>query len=164
MLGPQKVGKEVPFSFTFGNMKYVWTSEDQEIFEELKNKVDVRTEKRKWESWLFLYLREEHDHVFWPSNVLELKEVKEEIRRIRKENLLSSKSEEDVELLKNAEFVKEYDLYLGNLEVDSLVEVVNKDIKTRINRLCRMISSTKNKVGYNFWFSVLHECYRAVVQ
>ncbi|MGC9014831.1 MAG: hypothetical protein ACP5KW_10700 [Thermoproteota archaeon] len=152
-LGLQKVGEEVPFPFTFGNLKYVWSNEDQRIFEELKNKVEVRIEKRIWRG-KFLYLKEEHEHVFWPPDALELKEVKGEIRRV-KEGILSSKDEKDVELLKNAVFIRDNELYLGNLEMEELVEKVNEDIKARINRLRRMISSIKREVGPRFWFSLV---------
>ncbi|MGB9895534.1 MAG: hypothetical protein ACPLN2_06500 [Thermoproteota archaeon] len=153
MLGLQKVGEDVPFPFTFGNLKYVWSNEDQRIFEELKNKVEVRIEKRIWRG-KFLYLKEEHEHVFWPPDALELKEVKGEIRRV-KEGILSSKDEKDVELLKNAVFIRDNELYLGNLEMEELVEKVNEDIKARINRLRRMLSSIKREVGPRFWFSLV---------
>ncbi|NHV07209.1 MAG: hypothetical protein HA495_07715, partial [Thaumarchaeota archaeon] len=105
MLGPQRVGEEVPFPFTFGKLKLAWSEEDQRIFEELKSKVEIRLEKRKW-SWP--PYEGEQTYVFWSAKVLDLEEVKEEIKKIEGGKLLSSKDKSDVGLLKNVELVKDY--------------------------------------------------------
>jgi hypothetical protein len=157
MLGPQKVGEEVPFPFTFGKLKLVWSEEDQRIFEELKSKVEIRLEKRKW-SWP--PYEGEQTYVFWSAKVLDLEEVKEEIERIRKGKLLSSKDKNDVELLKNVELVKDYGRRLKiksaseEQRIRSMVRTTSKDIKVHVDELYKKINDIRNQVGDNFLFSL----------
>jgi hypothetical protein len=157
MLGPQKVGEEVPFPFTFGKLKLIWSEEDQRIFEELKSKVEIRLEKREW-SWP--PYEGEQTYVFWSAKVLDLEEVKEEIERIRKGKLLSSKDKNDVELLKNVELVKDYGRRLKiksaseEQRVRSMVRTTSKDIKVHVGELCKKIDDVRNQVGDNFLFSL----------
>jgi len=157
MLGPQKVGEEVPFPFTFGKLKLVWSEEDQRIFEELKSKVEIRLEKRKW-SWL--PYRGEQTYVFWSAKVLDLEEVKEEIERIEEGKLLSSKDKNDVELLKNVELVKDYGRRLKiksaseEQRIKSMVRTTSKDMKVHVGELCKKINDIRNQVGDNFLFAL----------
>jgi len=157
MLGPQKVGEEVPFPFTFGKLKLIWSEEDQRVFEELKSKVEIRLEKRKW-SWL--PYKGEQTYVFWSAKVLYLEEVKEEIERIEKGRLLSSKDKNDVELLKNVELVKDYGRRLKikstseEQRIRSMVRTTNRDIKVHVDELCKKINDVRNQVGDNFLFSL----------
>jgi hypothetical protein len=157
MLGPQKVGEEVPFPFTFGKLKLIWSEEDQRIFEELKSKVEIRLEKREW-SWP--PYEGEQTYVFWSAKVLDLEEVKEEIERIRKGKLLSSKDKSDVELLKNVELVKDYGRRLKiksaseEQRIRSMVRTTSKDIKVHVGELCKKINDIRNQVGDNFLFSL----------
>jgi len=157
MLGPQKVGEEVPFPFTFGKLKLVWSEEDQRIFEELKSKVEIRLEKRKW-SWP--PYEGEQTYVFWSAKVLDLEEVKEEIERVKEGKLLSSKDKNDVELLKNVELVKDYGRRLKiksaseEQRIKSMVRTTSKDIKVHVGELCKKINDIRNQVGDNFLFSL----------
>ncbi|MGC8578385.1 MAG: hypothetical protein ACP5M7_10390, partial [Thermoproteota archaeon] len=132
MLGPQEVGDES--LFTFKKAGWTWSSEDQRIFEELKSKVETRTEKRKWSR---LPYKGEQDHVFWSAEVLELKEVREEIKTVRKGKLFSSEDKDDVELLESA-------------------RLTNKDIKFYIDKLCKTINDIKKKVGSSFLFALTY--------
>ncbi|MGC8935509.1 MAG: hypothetical protein ACP5LN_10160, partial [Thermoproteota archaeon] len=132
MLGPQEVGDES--LFTFKKAGWTWSSEDQRIFEELKNKVETRIEKRKWSR---LPYKGEQDHVFWSAEVLELKEVREEIKTVRKGKLFSSEDKDDVELLESA-------------------RLTNKDIKFYIDKLCKTINDIKKKVGSSFLFALTY--------
>ena len=157
MLGPQKVGEEVPFPFTFGKLKLVWSEEDQRIFEELKSKVETRIEKREWGSSPY---RGEQTYVFWSAKVLDLEEVKEEIKKIEGGKLLSSKDKNDVELLKNVELVKDYGRRLKiksaseEQRVRSMVRATSRDMKVRVGELCKKINDVRNQVGDNFLFSL----------
>jgi len=157
MLGPQKVGEEVPFPFTFGKLKLVWSEEDQRIFEELKSKVETSIEKREWSRRVY---RGEQTHVFWSAKVLDLEEVKEEIERIEGGKLLSSKDKNDVELLKNVELVKDYGVkqkiksVSEEQRIRSMVRVTSRDMKVHVNELCKKIDDVRNQVGDNFLFSL----------
>ena len=157
MLGPQKVGEEVPFPFTFGKLKLVWSEEDQRIFEDLKSKVETRIEKREWSRRAY---RGEQTYVFWHSKVLELKEVEEEIEKIRKGKLLSSKDKNDIELLKNVELVKDYGVKQKiksaseEQRINSMVRTTSRDIKVNINEFCETINDIRNQVGDDFLFSL----------
>jgi hypothetical protein len=157
MLGPQKVGEEVPFPFTFGKLKLVWSEEDQRVFEELKSKVETRIEKREWSRRAY---EGEQTHVFWSAKVLDLEEVKEEIERIKEGKLLSSKDKNDVELLKNVEFVKDYGRRLKiksaseEQRIKSMVRTTSRDMKVRVGELCKKINDVRNQVGDNFLFSL----------
>jgi hypothetical protein len=156
MLGPQKVGEEVPFPFTFGKLKSVWSEEDQRIFEELKSKVETRIEKREWSRRAY---RGEQTYVFWSAKVLGLEEVKEEIKKIEGGKLLSSKDKNDVELLKNVELVKGYGERLKiksaseEQRVRSMVRATSRDMKVHVGELCKKINDIRNQVGDNFLFS-----------
>jgi|GEM_PF-907425 hypothetical protein len=165
--GPQKVGEGVPFPFGFGKFKWIWSEEDQRIFEELKSKVETRIEKREW---ICSSYKGEQIHVFWYSKVLELKEVEEEIEKIRKGKLLSSDNEKDAELIKDEEFIKNYEkkmlvkdykkkLKTKNIPEDErikiLAEAINEDVKVRINRFCKNIKKVKDKVGDDFYLSLI---------
>jgi hypothetical protein len=156
--GPQKVGEGVPFPFGFGKFKWTWSEEDQRIFEELKSKVETRIEKREWSHPPY---EGEQTHVFWHSKVLELKEVEEEIKKIRDEKLLSSDNEKDVELIKDEEVVRihEKKLKTKNISEDekikSLAEVINEDIKVQIDKLCESIEKVKDKVVDDFYFGLV---------
>jgi hypothetical protein len=157
MLGPQKVGEEVPFPFTFGKLKLVWSEEDQRIFEELKSKVEIRLEKREWH---WTPYEGEQTYVFWSVKVLDLEEVKEEIERVKEGKLLSSKDKNDVELLKNVELVKDYGRRLKiksaseEQRVRSMVRTTSRDIKVHVGELCKKINDIRNQVGDNFLFSL----------
>jgi len=157
MLGPQKVGEEVPFPFTFGKLKLVWSEEDQRIFEELKSKVEIRLEKREWH---WTPYEGGQTCVFWSAKVLDLEEVKEEIERVKEGKLLSSKDKNDVELLKNVELVKDYGRRLkikGTSEeqrIRSMVRATSRDIKVHVGELCKKINDIRNQVGDNFLFSL----------
>ena len=147
MLGPQKVGEEVPFPFTFGKLKLVWSEEDQRIFEELKSKVETRIEKREWH---WTPYRGEQTYVFWSAKVLDIEE----------EKLLSSKDKNDVELLKNVELVKDYGRRLKiksaseEQRIKSMVRTTSRDMKVRVGELCKKINDIRNQVGDNFLFSL----------
>jgi hypothetical protein len=136
--GPQKVGEGVPFPFGFGKFKWTWSEEDQRIFEELKSKVETRIEKREWSQPPY---EGEQTHVFWHSKVLELKEVKEEIEKIKNGKLLSSDNEKDVELIKDEEVVRTYEkkLKTKNISEDekikSLAEVINVHLFSSVSVL-----------------------------
>jgi len=157
MLGPQKVGEEVPFPFTFGKLKLVWSEEDQRIFEDLKSKVETRIEKRDWGSSPY---RGEQTYVFWSAKVLDLEEVKEEIERVKEGKLLSSKDKSDVELLKNVELVKDYGRRLKiksaseEQRVRSMVRATSRDMKVHVGELCKKINDIRNQIGDNFLFSL----------
>jgi hypothetical protein len=157
MLGPQKVGEEVPFPFTFGKLKLVWSEEDQRIFEELKSKVEIRLEKREWH---WTPYEGEQTYVFWSAKVLDIEEVKEEIERVKEGKLLSSKDKNDVELLKNVELVKGYGERLKikstseEQRVRSMVRATSRDMKVRVGELCKKINDVRNQVGDNFLFSL----------
>jgi competence protein ComGF len=157
MLGPQKVGEEVPFPFTFGKLKLIWSEEDQRIFEELKSKVETRIEKREWD---WSPYRGEQTYVFWSAKVLDLEEVKEEIERVKEGKLLSSKDKNDVELLKNVELVKDYGRRIKiksaseEQRVRSMVRTTSRDMKVRVGELCKKINDVRNQVGDNFLFSL----------
>jgi hypothetical protein len=156
--GSQKVGEEVPFPFGFGKFKWIWSEEDQKVFEELKSKVETRIEKREW-SWV--PYEGEQMHIFWHSKVLELKEVKEEIEKIRNGKLLSSDDEKDVELLKDEEVVRTYEKKLKTKNISeeekikSLAEITNEDVKVQIDRFCEKINKVKDKVEDDFYFSLI---------
>jgi hypothetical protein len=156
--GPQKVGEGVPFPFGFGKFKWTWSEEDQRVFEELKSKVETRIEKREWR---WAPYKGEQTHVFWHSKVLELKEVKEEIEKIKKGKLLSSDDEKDVELLKDEEVVRIYEkkLKTKNISEDekikSLAEIINEDVKVQIDRFCENINKVKDKVRADFYFGLV---------
>lgn len=156
--GPQKVGEGVPFPFGFGKFKWTWSEEDQRIFEELKSKVETRIEKREWSQHAY---RGEQTHVFWHSKVLELKEVEEEIEKIKNGKLLSSDNEKDVELIKDEEVVRTYEkkLKTKNISEDekikSLAEVINEDVKVHIDRFCESIEKVKDKVRSDFYFGLV---------
>ena len=156
--GPQKVGEGVPFPFGFGKFKWVWSEEDQRIFEELKSKVETRIEKREWR---WKSYKGEQMHVFWHSKVLELKEVEEEIEKIRSGKLLSSDDEKDVELIKDEEVVRIYEkkLKTKNISEDekikTLAEIINKDVKVQIDRFCENINKVKDKVRDDFYFGLV---------
>ncbi|MGC9203120.1 MAG: hypothetical protein ACP5HX_10695, partial [Thermoproteota archaeon] len=79
----------------------------------------------------------EQDHVFWSAEVLELKEVKEEIKIVRKGKLFSSEDKDDVELLESA-------------------RLTNKDIKFYVDKLCKTINNVKKQVGSNFLFALTY--------
>ena len=156
--GPQKVGEGVPFPFGFGKFKWAWSEEDQRVFEELKSKVETRIEKREWR---WAPYKGEQTHVFWNSKVLELKEVEEEIEKIRRGKLLSSDDEKDVELLKDEEVVRIYEkkLKTKNISEDekikSLAEIINEDVKVQIDRFCENINKVKDKVRADFYFGLV---------
>ncbi|NHV06979.1 MAG: hypothetical protein HA495_06535 [Thaumarchaeota archaeon] len=157
MLGPQKVGEEVPFPFTFGKLKSVWSEEDQRIFEELKSKVETKIEKREWSQPPH---EGEQTYVFWSAKVLDLEEVKEEIERAKEGKLLSSKDKNDIELLKNVELVKDYGVKQKiksaseEQRIKSMVRTTSRDIKVNINEFCETINDIRNQVGDDFLFSL----------
>jgi len=162
MLGSQKVGEEVPFPFTFGKLKWKWSEEDQRIFEELKSKVEIRLEKKIWKPLkLFHIIKRERTHVFWSAKVLDLEEVKEEIKKIEEGKLLSSKDKSDVELLKNVELVKYYGRRLKiksaseEQRIRSMVRTVSRDIKVNINEFYETINDIRNQVGDDFYFGFI---------
>ncbi len=159
MLGPQRIGKDVSFPFTFGKLKWTWSNEDQEVFEELKDKVEVRTERRTWKTTSIDYLREEQAHIFWPIKILELEEVREEVERARNEKLFSSKDEMDVELLKNVELIKDIGEGLKSKSVSEkrrivfLIKKTNRDVKVQMNKFYEILNDVKNQIRDNFWFA-----------
>jgi hypothetical protein len=156
--GPQKVGEGVPFPFGFGKFKWTWSEEDQRIFEELKSKVETRIEKREWR---WAPYKGEQMHVFWNSKVLELKEVEEEIEKIRNGKLLSLDNEKDVELIKDEEVVRAYKKKLetknisDDEKIKSLIEVINEDVRVHIDQLYEKIEKVKDKVGDDFYFGLV---------
>ncbi|MGC9203295.1 MAG: hypothetical protein ACP5HX_11585 [Thermoproteota archaeon] len=153
MLGPQKVGERIFLPYAFGKLKWTWTSEDQRIFEELKSKVETRIEKRKWSR---LPYKGEQDHVFWSAEVLELKEVKEEIKMVRKGTLLSSKNEDDIELLKSAEFIRDYEKVAREGKIEASVAGARKHIRfCIIEEFYKTINDVKKQVGSNFLFALI---------
>ena len=156
--GPQKVGEGVPFPFGFGKFKWIWSEEDQKVFEELNSKVETRIEKREWSHPPY---EGEQMHIFWHSKVLELKEVEEEIEKIRKGKLLSSDDEKDMELLKDEEVVRTYEKKLKTKNISeeekikSLAEIINEDVKVQIDRFYESINKVKDKVGDDFYFGLV---------
>ncbi|MGC8935607.1 MAG: hypothetical protein ACP5LN_10650 [Thermoproteota archaeon] len=161
MLGPQKIGEDVPFPFTFGKLRWTWTSENQEIFEELKSKAEVKIEKRirkPFNPEFEYFLKEEKTHVFWSSKIIELKEVKGEIERVRREKLFSSKNKDDVELIKNIELVKFCRRAFRSKVTDEkqrtklLVGGTNRVVRVKINEFYEKINYIKKQIGDNFYF------------
>jgi hypothetical protein len=124
-------------------------------------------------------------HVFWHSKVLELKEVEEEIEKIRKRKLLSLDDEKDAELLKNEELVKDYKkkLEMKNISEKERIRILAEKVKilaeasrgeknpekvaekmkilavnkdaAQIDDLCESIEKVKDKVGEDFYFGLV---------
>ncbi|MBO3797340.1 MAG: hypothetical protein QXO47_07045 [Thermoproteota archaeon] len=123
-----------------------WSDEDQNAYEMLSNRVSVKVDRIYWEG------RWGRKHVIWPVTVFDLKEVREEIERIRSGPLFLPDDPYDRKLM---------DKYSRRSNVEEKGEemmrslVIEEDgfIRGVMLRLYDVLMKTRNEVKSVFWFS-----------
>lgn len=169
--GPPKVEHRKPPWLSFAQRLYeeseiyfapaftwCWSDDDQKAYDTLSSRVKVRIEASRCESV-------SRKHVFWPVTVFDLKEVKEEVERIRRSALFSPDDPHDRVLINV--FTKYTDLeraarkkYGEELEgkgdeemIKYLVMVGDESLRERMLKLHDVLRKVRDQVKSVFWFS-----------
>jgi hypothetical protein len=130
--------------------KWKWSEEDQQTYEELKNKIGFRVEKiAEYSSYLL--------HVFWPVAVFNLDEVKDEIEKVRR-GLLSAENEKDIKLaweIADGYFEREeVKKMFKEKNVRQIIERYNEVVKAYIESLYEGMLGIWKEARVDFWFSL----------
>jgi len=142
-------------SIGFDRFAWDWSESDQQAYSKLRGEVKPKRKRS---------VRDRGVHIFWPVTVLEVKEVRDEIDRVKSGRLLSSDDEKDRELAmvmhKILHYSPQTEERLKSMTPEELIRFLIEDrndgMRLTVSKMYQTLMAIYKEVNSIFWFALCH--------